>query len=229
MLLCRDTVTIPGDAIRCSWRGAYASAVIGVCDGLFGRCVGFVGLAVRLLGELACKRFAIAGYLYPRGYCWPQRAFARGRHRTKRLSARRCGGDDKRSPLGQNIVRVARWHIGTRYGARRRGVAGLTDQKTAPAPRSSSSRNSARSCPITRSASGGEARKIAKSNLRPGDLVFFKEAGRSRPITHVGIYSGSGNLVHASNFFGKVVESKMKYMRGYYRREEDTIEIGATR
>ena len=70
---------------------------------------------------------------------------------------------------------------------------------------------------------------IGKANLRPGDLVFFKEAGRSRPITHVGIYSGNGNLVHASNFFGKVVESKMKYMRGYYRREEDTMEIDATR
>jgi cell wall-associated NlpC family hydrolase len=50
----------------------------------------------------------------------------------------------------------------------------------------------------------------------PGDLVFFKEAGWSRPITHVGIYSGRENLVHASNFFGKVVESKMRYMRGYY-------------
>src|ERR671910_2708207 len=90
-----------GDAIRCSWRGAYASAVIGVCDGLSGRCVGFVGLTVRLLGELASKRFAIARYLYARGYRWPQRAFARGRHRTKRLGARRRGGDDGRAPHGQ--------------------------------------------------------------------------------------------------------------------------------
>ncbi|HEU4847084.1 MAG TPA: NlpC/P60 family protein, partial [Rubrobacteraceae bacterium] len=60
-----------------------------------------------------------------------------------------------------------------------------------------------------------KGKKIRKSNVRPGDLVFFKEAGRNRPITHVGIYSGHGNLIHASNFFGKVVESKMKYMRGY--------------
>ena len=57
---------------------------------------------------------------------------------------------------------------------------------------------------------------IAKSNLRPGDLVFFKEAGPKKPITHVGIYSGNGNLVHASRYWGKVVEKPMKYINGYY-------------
>jgi cell wall-associated NlpC family hydrolase len=59
------------------------------------------------------------------------------------------------------------------------------------------------------------ARKVAKSKLRPGDIVFFKEGGRKRGITHNGIYSGKGNLVHASAYFGKVVESKMKYIKGY--------------
>ena len=58
--------------------------------------------------------------------------------------------------------------------------------------------------------------KIAKSDLRRGDIVFFKEAGWSYPITHVGTYSGNGNLVHASNYFNKVVESKMSYIAGYY-------------
>ncbi len=55
-----------------------------------------------------------------------------------------------------------------------------------------------------------------KSNLRRGDIVFFKEGGRRRGITHVGIYSGRGNLVHASAYFGKVVESKMRYIKGYF-------------
>jgi cell wall-associated NlpC family hydrolase len=59
------------------------------------------------------------------------------------------------------------------------------------------------------------ARKVAKSKLRPGDMVFFKEGGRRRGITHVGIYSGRGNLVHASAYFRKVVESQMRYIRGY--------------
>jgi cell wall-associated NlpC family hydrolase len=57
---------------------------------------------------------------------------------------------------------------------------------------------------------------IARSNLRRGDIVFFKEAGPSNPITHVGIYSGNGNLIHASNYFNKVVESKMRYIEGYH-------------
>lgn len=59
-------------------------------------------------------------------------------------------------------------------------------------------------------------RKVAKRHLVPGDLVFFRERGRNHPITHVGIYSGKGNLIHASSYYGKVVESKMKYIKGYY-------------
>jgi cell wall-associated NlpC family hydrolase len=55
-----------------------------------------------------------------------------------------------------------------------------------------------------------------RSNLRPGDLLFFKEHGYNHPITHVGMYAGHGNILHASSYFGKVVESKMKYIRGYY-------------
>ena len=56
----------------------------------------------------------------------------------------------------------------------------------------------------------------SKSNLKRGDLVFFKEGG-SPSITHVAIYSGSGNIVHASNYrpWQKVVESEMKYISGY--------------
>jgi cell wall-associated NlpC family hydrolase len=59
-------------------------------------------------------------------------------------------------------------------------------------------------------------RYVARSNLRPGDLVFFKEAGRSYPITHVGIYSGNGNIIHASSYWGGVVERPMNYVSGYY-------------
>lgn len=56
----------------------------------------------------------------------------------------------------------------------------------------------------------------SKGNLKRGDVVFFKEGG-SRNFTHVGIYSGNGNLIHASNYYRyeKVVESKMKYVTGY--------------
>jgi cell wall-associated NlpC family hydrolase len=56
----------------------------------------------------------------------------------------------------------------------------------------------------------------SRSELRRGDLVFFKERGYGQPITHVGVYSGNGYILHASSYFGKVVNSKMKYIRGYY-------------
>lgn len=62
----------------------------------------------------------------------------------------------------------------------------------------------------------GEGNKFHnKSKLKPGDHVFFKEHGRPGPVTHVGVYSGNGNMVHASSYFGKVAESKMKYVNGY--------------
>ena len=56
---------------------------------------------------------------------------------------------------------------------------------------------------------------VARSDLRPGDLVFFKEGGSS-VITHVAIYSGNGNIVHASSYWGRVVEREMKYVDGYF-------------
>jgi hypothetical protein len=59
------------------------------------------------------------------------------------------------------------------------------------------------------------SRHIAKSDLRPGDEVFFKEGG-SKHITHVGIHSGNGRLVHASSYGGKVVEKEMKRIGGYF-------------
>ncbi|MDQ3638237.1 MAG: hypothetical protein M3426_09620 [Actinomycetota bacterium] len=34
-------------------------------------------------------------------------------------------------------------------------------------------------------------------------------------MTHVGVYSGNGNIVHASSYFGKVVESRIKYINGF--------------
>jgi cell wall-associated NlpC family hydrolase len=113
---------------------------------------------------------------------------------------------------GRDIVRQAKGHLGDKYG-----YATCT--------------RSVKSCTcVTKKAVNpfghnmgmtelgqwkyDRSRKVSKSNLRPGDEVFFKEDGGTR-ITHVGIYSGNGYIVHASTYFGKVVESKMKYIRGY--------------
>lgn len=61
--------------------------------------------------------------------------------------------------------------------------------------------------PRTSQAQYRSGKKVSKSNLKPGDLVFFYSG-----ISHVAIYAGNGNVVHASRP-GKPVETiKMKYM-----------------
>jgi len=50
-------------------------------------------------------------------------------------------------------------------------------------------------------------KKITKSQLRNGDLVFFY-----RGISHVGLYAGSGKVIHAPRPGEKVSYIKMSYM-----------------
>jgi Cell wall-associated hydrolases (invasion-associated proteins) len=57
--------------------------------------------------------------------------------------------------------------------------------------------------------------KVSKSNLRPGDLVFFATS-RSRAITHVGLYIGNGNFIHASSGAGVIDIGNLN--QGYYSR-----------
>ena len=60
----------------------------------------------------------------------------------------------------------------------------------------------------------GEA--VDLSYILPGDLLFFSEDG-SGWLTHVGILSYDGYLLHASSYFGKVVESELMYIAGLYQ------------
>ena len=45
---------------------------------------------------------------------------------------------------------------------------------------------------------------VNKSNLQPGDLVFFKKGST---INHVGIYYGNDKMIHASSSQGVVIQS----------------------
>ncbi len=48
---------------------------------------------------------------------------------------------------------------------------------------------------------------------KAGDLVFFDEHGNG--ISHVGIATGRGTIIHASNYWHRVTETKIKYIKGY--------------
>ncbi len=40
--------------------------------------------------------------------------------------------------------------------------------------------------------------RVAKEDLRPGDLIFFNTGGESE-ISHVGMYIGNGEYIHSTN------------------------------
>ncbi len=58
-----------------------------------------------------------------------------------------------------------------------------------------------------------DAPRIARDDLRTGDLVFF---GRHHRVTHVGIYVGNGRFVNAPDTGGTV---RLDRLDGYYWRD----------
>lgn len=54
-------------------------------------------------------------------------------------------------------------------------------------------------------------KSVSRSNLRAGDLIFFNTDG---PISHVGIYIGGGEFIHASSGSGRITISDLS--QSYY-------------
>jgi hypothetical protein len=112
-------------------------------------------------------------------------------------------------PTGRDVVRVARRYMGTDYKwgtctQRQMSCACLTKKVYA---------KFGQKLPFSEDKQWRYGRRV--SPRKPGDLVFFKEKGRRGGITHVGIYSGNGELVHASAWFDEVVESPIRHIDGY--------------
>ena len=63
------------------------------------------------------------------------------------------------------------------------------------------------SLPHSSSAQSRMGTAVSKADLQPGDLVFFYS-----PVSHVGIYMGNGNILHASTSGQPVKISKMAGM-----------------
>jgi cell wall-associated NlpC family hydrolase len=62
--------------------------------------------------------------------------------------------------------------------------------------------------PRTAAAQYGVGEKVAKSDLSPGDLVFFRNTYK-RGISHVGIYVGENLFVHAASSRRSVVVDEL--------------------
>lgn len=61
--------------------------------------------------------------------------------------------------------------------------------------------------PNTSAAQFGTGQKIDRNDLRRGDLVFFRTAGKR--ISHVGIYVGDGEFIHAPSSGKRVSVSRL--------------------
>lgn len=109
------------------------------------------------------------------------------------------------SPQGDKIVQQALKYRGTRYrfgGTNKKGIdcSGLVariyeDLKYKRLPHASA-------------ALYNSGKPVHLSELRPGDLVFFKNTYR-RGISHVGIYAGSNKFIHAANHRTGVIVTAM--------------------
>ena len=58
-----------------------------------------------------------------------------------------------------------------------------------------------------------DGKQIAKSELKPGDLVFYGRGSSISSIYHVAMYIGNGKIIHASNPRSGIKISNMNYTK----------------
>lgn len=102
---------------------------------------------------------------------------------------------------GEAAVAEAQSYIGTPYGAGGLDCSGFTSAVYA---------NLGVSLPDDPVAQYGYGVPSAGA---AGDLVFFDEAGYG--ISHVGIATGYGTVIHASTYYGTITETPISQIPGY--------------
>jgi cell wall-associated NlpC family hydrolase len=117
---------------------------------------------------------------------------------------------DRLSARFKRLVEQAMTYLGTPYrrgGTTRRGVdcSGLVGAVYG---------EQGLDMPRTAAQQFAEGVPVAASDLRPGDLVFFRDTYK-RGISHVGIYIGDGRFLHAAGHRHGVIVSDLS--RPYYR------------
>ena len=119
------------------------------------------------------------------------------------------------SSVGEQVAAMARQYLGVRYvsgGASQSGFdcSGFTlylyKQFGYSLPHSASSQYA--NCGY----------KVSRSELQPGDLVFFTSSGAGGRITHVAVYAGNGEILHARYSVGQVYSNNLSenYYSKYY-------------
>lgn len=102
---------------------------------------------------------------------------------------------------GEAAVAKAQSYVGTPYGAGGLDCSGFTSAVYAglgvPLPDD----------PVAQYSYG------APSEAAAGDLVFFDEAGYG--VSHVGIATGYGTVIHASTYYGTITETPISQVPGY--------------
>jgi len=110
---------------------------------------------------------------------------------------------EKKSSKGAKALAFAKRQLGDRY---RYGGTGPSSWDCSGLTRGAW-KHAGKKIPRTSQGQARYGKKVAKSKLRKGDLVFFY-SGKS----HVGIYAGKGKVIHASRPGKPVAYIKMKYM-----------------
>jgi cell wall-associated NlpC family hydrolase len=124
-----------------------------------------------------------------------------------------------RNPTGRDVVRVARRHLGTRYVSSPPGPCRAFRAEDCSCLTKLVFRKFGQKLPDRGPDNQWRyGRKIPKSKLRAGDLVFFDENNDNRMGDHdlVSIYSGNREVILASNYRNKVIELKMRWLSDYY-------------
>lgn len=133
------------------------------------------------------------------------------KHKTRRNRATIITEKELQDIKDPSIIKFAKQYLGVRYrysGTSARGFdcSGFTSHVY---------KRHGISLPHSSRKQSSKGRKISASDLKTGDLVFFKTNGRSR-VNHVGIYMSNGKFIHASSGGGKVQVNKLN--EGYYSR-----------
>jgi len=124
-------------------------------------------------------------------------------------------GDETTAPapassLGQQVVSYAKQFLGTPY------VYGGNGPSSFDCSGFTKYVYSHFGYTLNRTATGqlSNGSSVSKSQLQPGDLVFFNNGRTSKPVSHVGIYIGGGQFIHAST--NRYVVQIDNLASGYY-------------